>query len=118
MRVNILLAVAAFAAAAPVMAQVQSVTTSQRNGVVRTTEILKSGKHLEKVTCRDFNDLDESFKPQAVTYASNYGPMGKAHPTMTVAGVETIVPVVIQTCTEKPDDRLVPAVNSAMAHKS
>jgi hypothetical protein len=97
---------------------VQKERISDRNGVLRTTEVLKSGKHLETVTCRDFTMLDEGFKPQAVTYAANYGPKGKAHPTETVSGVERFVPVVVTNCRARPGDKLVNQVHSAMAtHK-
>ena len=101
-------------ASAATASTVQKERVSDRNGVIRTTEVLKSGKRLETVTCRDFNMLDESFKPQAVTYAANYGPMGKKHPTLTVSGVERYVPVVIEQCRARPGDHLVPQVQGAM----
>lgn len=91
---------------------------SDQGGVLKTTEVLKSGKHLETISCRSFNALDASFKPQAVTYAANYGPHGRAHPTDTVSGMERIVPVVVTNCQARPGDRLVDKVHSAMmAHK-
>lgn len=105
-------------AQAPARPIVQQERVSDRAGVLKTTEVLKSGKQLETVTCRSFNALDESFKPQAVTYAANYGPHGRAHPTDTVTGVERIVPVVVTDCRARPGDRLVDRVHKAMAtHK-
>lgn len=89
---------------------------SDQNGVLKTTEVLKSGKRLETVTCRDFNMLDESFKPEAVNYAANYGPKGRAHPTETVSGVERFTPVVVSSCRARPGDKLVSQVHAAMKH--
>lgn len=85
-----------------------------RSGVDRTVAVLKSGKKLETVTCGDFGLLDESFRPQAVVYGANYGPKGKAHPTVTVDGVERIVPVVVGECRARPGDHFVTAVNRAL----
>ncbi len=73
---------------------------------------------LDTVTCRDYNLLDESYKPQAVTYAANYGPKGHAHPTVTVAGVENVVPVVGATCRDRPGDHFVSAVDRALKASS
>lgn len=86
-----------------------------RHGSVSHIELLKTGKHLETVTCRDFGMLDENFRPQAVVYAANYGPKGKMHPTMTLDGVENVVPVVVQQCHARPGDHFTTAVNRAMA---
>lgn len=88
-----------------------------RAGTERTVAVIKSGRKLETVTCRDFNLLDESFKPEAIRYAANYGPKGKPHPTVTVAGVETIRPAVMATCNARPGDHFVQSVKAAMRHK-
>ncbi len=77
-----------------------------KNGV-RVIEVLKSGKKMETVSCHDFGMLDESFRPQAIVYAANYGPKGKPHPTYTVDGVEKIVPVVVDQCKARPGDHFV-----------
>ncbi|MFD1033774.1 HdeA/HdeB family chaperone [Sphingomonas hankookensis] len=69
------------------------------------------------MTCRDFNLLDESFKPEAIRYAANYGPKGKPHPTVTVAGVETIRPAVLASCKARPGDHFVASVNNALKRR-
>lgn len=76
--------------------------------------LFKNHKKLETVTCRDFNALDESYRPQAVIYAANYGPKGKPHPTATVDGVERIVPVVVASCRAQPGNHFASAVKTAM----
>ena len=85
-----------------------------RAGTERTVAVIKSGKNLETVTCRDFNLLDESFKPEAIRYAANYGPKGKPHPTVTVAGIESIRPVVLASCKARPGDHFTTAVHAAL----
>jgi len=85
-----------------------------KNGSVRVIEVLKSGKKLETVSCHDFGLLDESFRPQAIVYAANYGPKGKPHPTYTVDGVENIVPVVVDQCRARPGDHFTTAVARAL----
>lgn len=93
----------------------EGAVTTDRNGVMHTTTLFKTGKHLETVTCAQFNALDESFKPQAITYAANYGPRGKAHPTETVSGVERFTPEVVSACKARPGDHLLGHVRSSMA---
>ncbi|PXA97787.1 hypothetical protein DMC47_12035 [Nostoc sp. 3335mG] len=85
-----------------------------RAGTEHTVAVIKSGKNLETVSCHDFNLLDETFKPEAIRYAANYGPKGKPHPTVTVAGVETIRPVVLANCKAQPGNKFTAAVNAAL----
>ena len=87
-----------------------------RAGTERTVAVIKSGKNLETGTCRDFNLLDETFKPEAIRTAANYGPKGKAHPTVTIAGVETIRPMVVASCKARPGDHFTASVNAALKH--
>ena len=114
-----LAAIAALSSAAVAQTSPKPLGTvnTDRNGVMRTTTLFKSGKHLETVTCAQFNALDESFKPQAITYAANYGPKGKAHPTETVTGVERYRPEVVTACKGRPGDHLLDRVHAAMAAK-
>lgn len=88
-----------------------------RAGTERTVEVIKSGKQLETVTCRDFNMLDESFKPEAIRYAAHYEPKGKAHPTVTVTGIESIRPVVMASCQARPGDHFVQSVHAALKNR-
>ena len=108
-----LLAVSTTAVAAPLQVQ-EKATIPSRSGEVRHVDLLKQGKHLETVTCGDFGLLDESFRPQAVVYAANYGPKGKAHPTVTLDGVENVVPIVVQQCKAQPGNHFLTAVRNAM----
>lgn len=85
----------------------------EKDGMTDVT-VFKVHKRMDTVTCRDFNLVDENFRPQAVVYAANYGPKGKPHPTMTVDGVESVVPVVVDNCRVRPGDHFVTAVHRAM----
>ncbi|MDR6788245.1 hypothetical protein J2Y58_001603 [Sphingomonas sp. BE138] len=76
--------------------------------------LFKDHKKLETVSCRDFNALDESYRPQAVVYAANYGPKGKPHPTVTVDGVENIMPVVVAQCSAQPGNHFGATVKAAL----
>ena len=80
----------------------------------RVIDLLAKGKKFETVTCHDFGQLDESFWPQAIIYAANYGPKGKAHPTVTVDGVEKIMPVVVDQCRAQPGNHFLAAVQTAL----
>ncbi len=117
-----LLAVAllSLAVAVPAVAQTQKDTlkVTEKRGVVATTEMLKSGKNIEKITCKSFNALDESFKPQAVGYAVDYGKRARPKDfVMDVSGVEKITPVVIDTCKAHPERPLLDRVKAAFHHK-
>lgn len=91
-----------------------STTVTRPNGTMSKIELLKTGQHMETINCRDFNSLEETYRPQAIVYAANYGPKGKAHPTVTVDGVERVVPVVTAACRARPGDHFTAAVNRAM----
>lgn len=109
--VGVMLAAAAGAQTTHTM---DKATVTRPNGTMSKIELLKTGKRMETINCRDYNMLDESFRPQAVVYAANYGPKGKAHPTVTTEGVETIVPVVTASCRARPGDHFTTAVHKAM----
>ena len=104
--------------AAPVAAQTsEHLKVSDKRGVVTTRETLRSGKHIEKITCRAFNALDESFKPEAVTYAVDYSKRAKPKDMkVDVAGVERITPVVIETCKARPQETLLQRIKSVFHH--
>ena len=62
-------------------------------------------KPLAKLTCEDFVGLDESFQPKAVYWAVAYGKGGKPEAEeVDVAGVETVVPFVVQECKKAPKE--------------
>lgn len=110
--------IAAFAGATIATAQathaVESTTVTRPNGTTSKVELLKSGKKMETVSCRDYNMLEETYRPQAIVYAANYGPRGKAHPTITTEGVERFIPVVTASCRARPGDHFTNAVNRAL----
>ena len=88
----------------------------QQDGMTDVT-VFKVNKRLETVTCRDFNLVDVQYRPQAIVYAANYGPKGKPHPTVTVAGVEQVTPMVVDACRARPGDQFVSAVQRALAQQ-
>lgn len=103
--------------AVPAMAQVESMKMTNRNGVRTTVERLKAGKDIEKITCRQFNALDETFKPQAIAYAVDYTKKGKIKvPIIDVAGTERITPVVIRDCKTRVSEPLMARIKAAF-HK-
>lgn len=61
-------------------------------------------KPIDKVTCEDFNALEDTFKPRVIAWAAGYQ-QGQKKPdvvVMDMAGVEKIAPVVIGECTRSP----------------
>ena len=107
--------VSAAVMAAPVQPQVQEMAhVPGPHGAMNKIDLLKTGKKLETVTCKDFGMLEESFRPTAVVYGANYGPKGKAHPAVTVDGVENIVPLVVQECAARPGNHFLSAINAAV----
>lgn len=109
-----MLAISSASIAAPAQV-VEKAHVPGHNGSMTGVEMLKSGKKLETVSCHDFGMLEETFRPQAVVYAANYGPKGKAHPTVTIDGVENIVPMVVAQCKAQPGDHFLSTVNAAVA---
>lgn len=104
--------------AGPATAQVESYTSKTRDGVVTTTERLKAGKEIEKITCKQFNALDESFKPQAIAYAVEYTKRGKVKdPMIDVAGTEKVTPIVIRDCKTRTSEPLMTRIKAAFHHK-
>ena len=95
--------------------QAQETANVPEPGGQEAIALFKDRRSLVTVSCRDFNLLDESYRPQAVVYGANYGPKGKAHPTMTVDGVVNIVPVVVDACRARPGNHFTTAVRAAMA---
>ncbi len=104
--------------ASPATAQVESYKSETKDGVITTTERLKTGKDIEKITCKQFNALDESFKPQAVAYAIEYTKKGKVKdPMIDVAGTESVTPVVIRDCKTRTSEPLMARIKEAFHHK-
>ena len=62
-------------------------------------------KHmLGKVTCAEFNGLDETFRPQVIAWAAGYQ-QGRKQPdavAVDIAGIEKITPFVVEECKKSP----------------
>ena len=64
-----------------------------------------SKKPIEKMTCEEFVGLEDSFKPNAVSWAIAYGANGKPESAgVSVEGIQQIVPVVIEACQKTPKE--------------
>ena len=62
-------------------------------------------KALEKMTCEEFVGLEDSFKPNAVSWAIAYGADGKPESAgVSVEGIQRIVPVVVEACQKAPKE--------------
>jgi acid stress chaperone HdeA len=62
-------------------------------------------KPLGKMTCEDFLGFEESFKPKVVYWAVAYGQGGKPESAgVNVAGIEKMVPVLIDGCKKAPKE--------------
>lgn len=83
-------------------------------GGVGVIALMRQGKSLDTVSCRDFNLLDASFRPKAITYAMKRGPKGRPIATETVRGVESLTPVVLGACQARPGDHFTTAVHRAV----
>lgn len=60
-------------------------------------------KPVSKWTCEDFLALDESFQPKAIYFAEGFNKKDKpVDAVMDTAGIEKIVPLVIQECQQAP----------------
>jgi acid stress chaperone HdeA len=58
-----------------------------------------------KMTCEDFIGLEDSFKPKIVYWAVAYGQGGKPESAgVNVAGIEKMVPVLIDGCKQAPKE--------------
>lgn len=71
--------------------------------MITTTKTVKNGKQIDKVSCREFLALDETFQPQAVAYAVGYDKAKKPEDAvLDVSGITRLVPVVKKTCKTTP----------------
>lgn len=80
-------------------------------------DLFKTGKKLDTVTCHEYKGLVESEKPEAIVYAANYGPKGKAHPTITLDGVAKFRPAIEVKCAARPGDSFTATVDRVVAGK-
>jgi acid stress chaperone HdeA len=62
-------------------------------------------KPLGKMSCEDFLGFEDSFKPKVVYWAVAYGQGGKPESAgVNVAGIEKMVPVLIEGCKKAPKE--------------
>ena len=62
-------------------------------------------KPLGKMSCEDFLAIEDSFKPKVVYWAVAYGQGGKPESAgVNVAGIEKMVPVLIDGCKKAPKE--------------
>jgi hypothetical protein len=66
---------------------------------------VSSKKPDAKMTCEEFLGLEESFQPEAVSWAVAYGENGKPQAeAVDVEGIETVVPFVVEECKKAPKE--------------
>ncbi len=83
-------------------------TDTMKPGVIsKSTEYVREGKTIDKITCRDFVATEDKFKPETLSYAVGYGKHGHAKDAVVdVGGIEKMVPVVVSSCNAHPTDSL------------
>ena len=79
------------------------VATLFASSTVAFAQSASSKKPLEKMTCEEFVGLEDSFKPNAVSWAVAYGADGKPESAgVSVEGIERMVPVIVEACQTTP----------------
>lgn len=104
-----------FVMAAPAVSQSAKAGFSSRNGVVTTSQFVKTRAGGEEVSCQDFLGLSDQLKPQAVSYI--LGMSKGRNPTVKVvdvASVAKIVPVIVSTCRSRPKGALRDTVSTVL----
>jgi acid stress chaperone HdeA len=57
------------------------------------------------MTCEEFLGLEESFQPEAVSWAVGYNAKGEPEAeAVDVEGIETVVPFVVEECKKAPKE--------------
>ncbi len=70
-------------------------------------------KTAEKITCREFLALDDQFKPTAVSFVLGYDKAKRPEARdVDVAGVDSIVPVIVDTCRARPTETLLQRIRN------
>jgi LysM repeat protein len=68
-----------------------------------------------KMTCEEFVGLEESFQPEAVSWAVAYGEDGEPEAeAVDVEGIETVVPFVVEECKKAPKEPFWQKANAEM----
>lgn len=83
-------------------------------GGVDMIALMKQGRSVETVSCRDFAALDASFQPRAIRYAVVRGRNHKPELAETVKGVERLTPEILAACNASPGDHFAAVVHRAV----
>lgn len=96
-----------------------------RQGVIAALVILTStsvlaakapSKPVDKWTCGDFLELDETYQPNAVFFAEGFTKTGKpVDGVMDVDGTLKVTPKVIEACTQNTQDSFVDTIKATKA---
>ncbi|MFL1876837.1 HdeA/HdeB family chaperone [Hansschlegelia beijingensis] len=100
---TVLIATCALATSA-VMGQAQTTSTGTDSAKAPAKASAIAKKPMAKVTCEEFNALDETFKPNLVAWAAGYQ-NGQTKPDVVeidVEGVARVTPIVIDECRKAP----------------
>jgi len=85
------------------LAQAQTGTPSGTGGApAKRTEMSK--KPIEKVTCEEFNGLEDTFKPKVIAWAAGYKE-GQKKPDVVaidIDGVDRVTPFIVDECKKAP----------------
>ncbi|MDI2091209.1 acid-activated periplasmic chaperone HdeA [Commensalibacter oyaizuii] len=72
-----------------------------------------STKPVNKWACKDFLMLDSSYRPTAVAFAEGITKKDKVvDPMLDVQGIERVVPIIVQECTDNKNDNFVAKVKA------
>ncbi len=101
-------------AASAAMSSVQDAATSVADAAksMKDKMVPESPKTpVAQWTCEDFLALDESFRPNAVYFAEGFNQKDKPEDAMLdVAGVEQVIPMVVEACGKDPKTHFVKQV--------
>ena len=95
--------------ASAVAAPAASTATATQTGQ-KSVEHVRSGKAIDKITCRDFPAIEDRIKSETLSYGIGFGARG--HPreaVVDVGDIEKRVPVMVQNSTALPTTRSWPA---------
>jgi len=73
-------------------------------------------KPAEKITCRDFIALEDTFKPQAVSLVLGYDRAKRPDAEVVdVTGINRVVPVLVSSCRARPSETLLQRIRARLS---
>ncbi|MDX5986216.1 HdeA/HdeB family chaperone [Sphingomonas echinoides] len=103
------------ALATPACSQSTAKNIQVKNGVVTTDQFVKTRKGGQEISCEDFLDIENKYKPQAISYIIGYNkarnPSVKA---IDISAVDTLTPVIVSTCKSHPKGSLHDTVSTVI----